>query len=570
MSAPRVALPLPAPALPAVRLAGARTRLRWLIAFLAGALGALAMPPFRLWPVLFVSFPVAVWLIDAVCIGDGARAHRGRLARARLAAACGWWFGFGYFLAGLWWLGSAFLVDADEFLWALPLGVVGLPMVLALFPALGFGLAGALWRPDPWRVPLFAAVLSLAEWLRATQFTGFPWNAFGMAFGQGDGLAQAAALGGLHWLTLLVVFIHAAPATLADTGTRAARLAMPAAAAAVLALVAGYGLWRVPREPAPVEPGVRLRIMQPNIDEAERADAAFRASIIARYAAISAQEGTNGEKLEEATHLIWPESAFPFLVDHTPEALDDIARLLPDGVVLITGAARADMPLPGEERYRFFNAIRVYDSNADGLATYDKVHLVPFGEYLPFDDWLRRLGIRQFVHTPGGFEAGERREALRAPGLPPISALICYEAIFPEEAILQPPSRENRGLLLNLTNDAWFGITPGPYQHFAQSRLRAIEQGLPLVRAANTGISAVIDPFGRPVAPILELGRAGVVDADLPRPLEPTPFVRLHGRAGPILFWISTMCFLAAGLAAPRQRARAGLLPPESHPDLSI
>ncbi len=553
MSAPDSALPPAAPAPPIPWLAGARARVRWLAAFFAGALGALAMPPFGLWPVLFVSLPVAVWLIDAVHAGTGAA----RSARARAAAVCGWWFGFGYFVAGLWWLGSAFLVDADEFLWALPLGVVGLPMVLALFTAAGFALAGALWRPDMWRVPLFVAALALSEWLRATQFTGFPWNAWGMAFGQGDVLAQAAALGGLHWLTLIVLFIHAAPATLADRGSALARLAMPAAAAAALALVAGYGLWRIPAEPVPVQPGVRLRIMQPNIDEAERAEASFRASIIARYGAISMQEGENGARLEDATHLIWPESAFPFLVDHTPEALDDIARMLPEGIVLITGAARAENPLPGEERYRFFNAIRVYDSNAADLATYDKVHLVPFGEYLPFDGLLRQLGVRQFVHTPGGFEAGQSRRALTAPGLPPISALICYEAIFPEEAILQPPEAGNRGLLLNLTNDAWFGMTPGPHQHFAQSRLRAIEQGLPLVRAANTGISAVLDPFGRPVAPVLALGTAGIIDSDLPLPLAPTPFVTLHAAGGAVLYWIGIICCLAAGVAAPAARRDA-------------
>lgn len=550
MNTPRLAMAMAmAPASPILHFTANRARARWLIAFLAGALGALAMPPFGLWPVLFISFPVGVWLIDAA--GEGRALGSGRIAHARAAAMVGWWFGFGYHLAGLWWLGSAFLVDADEFLWALPLGVIGLPMVLALFSAIGFGLAGGLWRTDKWRVLLFAAGLSLAEWLRATQLTGFPWNAYGMAFGQGEVLAQSAALGGLHWLTLLVLFIHAAPATLADRGNAAAHLAMPAAAAVVLALLAAYGSWRIPQDAAPVQPGVRLRIMQPNIAEAERDDASFRASIIARYAAISTQEGANGERLADATHLIWPESAFPFLVDHTPEALDDIAAMLPDGVALVTGAARADPPLPGEERYRFFNAIRVYDSNANSHATYDKVHLVPFGEYLPFDDLLRRLGIRQFVHTPGGFQAGQKREALDVPGLPPVSALICYEAIFPDEAILLSPSSENRGLLLNLTNDAWFGLTPGPYQHFAQSRLRAIEQGLPLVRAANTGISAVVDPFGRPVVQILPLGTSGVIDSDLPLPLDPTPFVKLHSSAGAVLYWIVIICFIVAGIGAP-------------------
>ncbi|WP_414525044.1 apolipoprotein N-acyltransferase [Pseudochelatococcus sp. G4_1912] len=533
--------------------------MRWLVAFSSGALGALAMPPFGLWPILFLTLPVAVWLIDTSMRGTAPIARK-----ATRTALCGWWFGFGYFVAGLWWLGSAFLVDADEFLWALPLGVVGLPMVLGLFTALGFGLSGLIWRNDCWRILLFAAALSVTEWLRATVLTGFPWNAWGMAYGQGEALAQIASLGGLHWLTLLVLFIHAAPATLADKGSTAQRFVMPTVAMVMLALITGFGVWRIPADPSPTQPGIHLRIMQPNIDEAERGEPAFRANVIARYAAISGQKGANGETLADVTHLIWPESAFPFLIDHTPAALEDIAQLLPTNTVLITGAARAELPLPGEQRYRYFNAIRAYDSNGASLATYDKVHLVPFGEYLPLDNLLRKLGIRQFVNSPGGFEAGTAREAMTVPGLPPISPLICYEAIFPDEAILkQPPSISEEpamraGLLLNLTNDAWFGITPGPYQHLAQSRLRAIEQGLPMVRAANTGISAVIDPFGRYVTAPLSLGVSGIIDASLPQPLDDTFYVSVNNRIGAGLYWLSILCFVMIGFLMPRQSEKRG------------
>lgn len=542
---------------PATRLYGlsnARPIMRWLLALSTGALGALAMPPFGIWPILFITLTVAVWLID-ISVDEAAT----RWKNAISAAACGWWLGFGYFLAGLWWLGSAFLVDADEFLWALPLGVIGLPMGLALFTAFGFGLAAAAWRRDCWRILWFAASLSLAEWLRANILTGFPWNEWGMAFGQGEVLAQIASLGGLHWLTLLVLFIHAAPATLADRGSLSQRLAMPIAAAIALLLIAGFGLWRIPAEPSPTQPGIRLRIMQPNIDEVKRLEPTFRSDVMARYRDLSSQIGPEGDKLADITHLIWPESAFPFLLDYTPAALDEIARLLPPGAVLITGAARAEAPLAGEQQYRYFNAIRAYDSDAALIATYDKVHLVPFGEYLPLDSLLRKLGIRQFVHTPGGFEAGKQREALRIPGLPPASALICYEAIFPDEAILNNGTGQpyHEGLLLNLTNDAWFGMTPGPYQHFSQSRLRAIEQGLPLVRAANTGISAVIDPYGRFVTLPLNLGETGIIDASLPQPLDDTFFTFLNGQAGAGLYWMSLICFAVAGIIMHRKAPQA-------------
>lgn len=501
---------------------------RRLSSFMAGAVMALAMPPFGFWPIILISFPVAVWLLDSVA-EDHRSGRVGFWQSLRQAGGLGWWFGFGYFLAGLWWLGSAFLVDADEFLWALPLGVMGLPMMLALFTAVGFMLARLLWQRGPVRILAFTASLTLIEWLRGNILTGFPWNAYGMAFGQDLVLAQGASIGGLWLLTLLAVLVGAAPATLADdtpiNSGSMRRWGMTLLGCLVLAGLAGYGLWRIPTAPMPAVEGVRLRVMQPNISEEERATEAFRTEVLSRYSALSNSTGPDGHELSEITHLIWPESAFPFLVDRSPQALEAIRFMLPPETTLITGAARAEDQLPGENGYRFFNAIRVYDATGRTLQTYDKVHLVPFGEYLPLEDWLRRVGLRQFVHTPGGFQPGLAREALEVRGLPAISPLICYEAIFPDEARIPGPSA---GLILNLTNDAWFGLTPGPHQHFAQSRLRAIEQGLPLVRAANTGISAVIDPYGRPIA-MLPLDNAGVIDSVLPRKIQGTYYLTGHG-----------------------------------------
>jgi apolipoprotein N-acyltransferase len=219
--------------------------------------------------------------------------------------------------------------------------------------------------------------------------------------------------------------------------------------------------------------------------------------------------------------LIWPESAFPFLLAREPDALAQIAELLPPGTVLITGAVRAPELKPGEKLTRALNSVYVIDHDGSILSVYDKVHLVPFGEYLPFQEALEKLGLMQLTKVPGGFIPGDRRRAMEVPRAPRFLPLICYEIIFPGDAV---PRDERPGWLLNLTNDGWFGISTGPYQHLQQARVRAIEQGLPLVRAANTGVSAVIDPFGR-VIKSLPLGTEGILDASLPRPTNPPLYV---------------------------------------------
>jgi apolipoprotein N-acyltransferase len=253
----------------------------------------------------------------------------------------------------------------------------------------------------------------------------------------------------------------------------------------------------------------------------------------------------------DVTHLVWPESAFPFLLHQDPRALAQIAALLPPGVTLITGAARAEEnpdALPGEDGWRYYNALQAVGDDGTILGTYDKAHLVPFGEYLPhvLDSAMRSLGIRQFVHIPGGFTPAEARRTFQVRGLPPIAATICYEAIFPGSIVPEGPEP---GLILNVTNDAWFGDTPGPRQHFAQARLRAVEEGLPLVRDANTGISGVVDPYGRVVAR-MEIGREGVLDSGLPRAIAPPPYRRY----GDVLFLAMLVCCAATALIARRAR----------------
>ncbi|WP_342150659.1 apolipoprotein N-acyltransferase [Methylorubrum sp. SB2] len=525
---------------------------RFGLAVAAGALGALAMPPYGLFPALIVSLTVAVWLIDGATVG-------GSLRRTLLAGAgIGWAWGFGYFTAGLWWLGAAFLVEADQFAWAMPLGVLGLPAVLAVFSALGFAAARLLWSRGPARIAALAVGLAGAEWLRGHLFTGFPWNTLGMALGSNLWTMQAASVIGLYGLTLLAILIAAAPATLATETTARGRLIPSLAALVVLAALAGYGALRLPASPDPTVAGVRLRLIQPNVPQDARFRADIRDEIVGKYLEMS-DRALSPERtgIADVTHLIWPESAFPFLIQRDPQALGRIGAALPEGKQLVTGAARGREPLTRENAV-FHNSILTIGPGGRIGEVYDKVHLVPFGEYLPgpLDAALRAVGLRQFVAVPGGFTPGSRegQRILSVPGLPPVAATICYEAIFPG-AILPPASGDAApavpGLILNLTNDAWFGDTPGPRQHFAQARLRAVEEGLPLVRDANSGISAVVDGHGR-ILGSLPLGTEGVLDSSLPQRL---PGRTLYASLGDLPFALMWLAVLLAALAGRFRRA---------------
>ncbi len=490
---------------------------RALIAAAAGAITTLALPPFNRWPIPFLTFPILVWLIDGSAADD-------RLRGLTAAAVAGWWFGFGYFLAGLYWVGHAFLVDAKTFGWLLPFAVTLLPAGLAFFMAFGAALARLLWTRGAMRVVALAVAITIAEWLRGHLFTGFPWNTFGYALATPLAIAQTASLIGIWGLTFIAVAAYAAPAALADDPADTRRRWLPLALGlGVLVALAGYGFWRLERTPTMLVDGVRLRLMQPNLQQDQRFNYSQRHAVMARYVALSEQaSGSNANGLADVTHLIWPESAFPFFLTREAEALAQIAKLLPTGTVLITGGVRAPETVPTDAITRAYNSIYVLDHDATILSIYDKVHLVPFGEYLPFQDFLERFGLTQLVAVKGGFIPGDRRRAIAVPRAPSLLPLVCYEAVFPGQAI---PRGERPGWMLNLTKDGWFERSPGPYQHLQQARVRAIEEGLPLVRAANTGISAVIDPAGRILAS-LPLGTEGVLDAALPRALPPTPYAR--------------------------------------------
>ncbi len=471
------------------------------LAILAGAIGALALPPFNIFAAMFVSFTLLVWLLD----GATGNAETGR-AGFSSSFWIGWLFGLGYFVCGLWWLGNALLLEAEEFAWAIPLAVLGLPAVLAIFYGLATLLARLVWSDGMGRIAALAAAFGLLEWLRSFVATGFPWNAIGYAAMPVPLMMQSSHVLGILAITPLAVFVFASPALL---GTR--RGAWPGLLLAGTLLFAhlGYGAFRLYVDPPKEgDTTVTVRLVQPSIDQSQKMENTDRIGIFEKHLALTAAAPEEGSKRPDV--VVWPETSVPFILTENPDALVRIGDVLQDGQILLTGAVRAEERGAGQPPL-YYNSVYMIDDKGQILGASDKVHLTPFGEYVPFEDLLRQVGIEELISLPGGFTAASSRMPLKLPSGIGLYPLICYEAIFPGEVA---SDLAGASAILNVTNDAWFGATPGPYQHFLQSRLRAVETGVPLIRVANNGISAVIDPLGR-IVQGLSLNTVGAVDATL-------------------------------------------------------
>jgi apolipoprotein N-acyltransferase len=522
---------------------------RALTAFAAGAVSAAAMAPFFVSPVLFVTLPVLVWLID----GASADSRRALFLRA---ASAGWWFGFGYFLLGLFWIGEAFLVEAEVFAWLMPFAVLLLPAGLALFTGLAAGAACLAWPPGIARVLVVAVALALAEWLRGHVLTGFPWNVLGYALTWPLPMMQSASVLGIYGLTLLCVAVFAGPVVLiADVapGASRKRVLVRAVALAIVPLLMLYGLgaWRLSNNPTTMLDGVRIRIVQASVPQRDKWRPEKQREIFEDQLALSRRDAAGQQDdLAGITHLIWPEAAMPFLPLEHPEALAAIGALLPSGTQLLSGALRLKHRPAGElgGGREGYNSLMVFGDQGNLEQTYDKIHLVPFGEYLPMQTLLESIGLEQLTRWRGGFATGPvPRPLLSIPGLPPAAALICYEAIFPT-AIVQGQQRP--GLLINVTNDGWFGDTTGPWQHFHQARVRAVEEGLPIIRAANNGVSAIVDGQGRVVA-MLSLNARGVIDSRIPASIA----APVYATAGDSTFVVLALIFLVAAVVISKRRS---------------
>jgi len=504
---------------------------RLAVAFFAGVAGALALAPVYALPLMAAAFSVLILLLDGAAAAPKPK---------RSAFISGWAFGFGYFLAGLYWMAFSFFVQAEEFAWMAPLAVMGIPAFLSLFTGAVCLIAIHFWRPGWRRIALFAAIWVLGEYARGHVLTGLPWNLTGQALAGSAISAQTAAWYGAYGLSLVAVLIAAAPAAWLGAGLPARRALLGGALSmGAAALLLAVGAIRLQAWETPGAPEAFVRIVQPNIPQREKIDPDFWRRNFDRQLALSAE----GLPAQGRIFVIWPENAAP-LLDEARSALGDLTHALPPNAVLLAGAVRREISADGDTKY--YNSIAITPHTGQGrqvVTFYDKHHLVPFGEYLPLQGFLRAVGLAQLAPYEDGFTAGAGPRVMNAGG-PSFAPLICYEAIFPGALY---PRGERPQWLLTVTNDAWFGDTSGPRQHLDMARLRAIESGLPMARAANTGISALIDAKGR-ILKRVPLYEAGRIDAALPRALPRT----LYDRAGDWLFLTMIVLCLTAALAPIR------------------
>jgi apolipoprotein N-acyltransferase len=484
---------------------------RYGLAFLLGVGAAAALPPVDMSPLLLVAFVGLLWLEEGS-------------ARPSASFGLGYIFGFGFFLAGLYWIAAALFVDIATFWWLVPIAALGLPAAFALYTGSAVLLVNLatnhLRLPGTARIVLFAIAWTATEWVRGHAFTGLPWNLIGSTWSGGFpgaiAMLQTAAWVGIYGLSFVTVLAASLPALLGASPQppiSTARRWAPAIAAVFLILAPGI-LGTVQLIMSPItDTGIWLRLVQPSIPqttkwEPKAAEANFR-----RLLSLSAAPAPH-----PITAVVWPEAAIPFLLDRDAAHRREIAAIAPERGYVITGALRGNPP--PDPVARIWNSIEVLDTSGDVVTYYDKAHLVPFGEYIPMRDVLpfKKITAGSIDLSPG---IGPHTIAL--PGLPPFAALICYEAIFPGMTV---DEAERPAWILNVTNDAWYGRSSGPYQHLASARTRSVEEGLPMIRVANSGVSAVIDTVGR-VRARIDLDTIGYADVVLPALRGPTLYARV-------------------------------------------
>ena len=502
-----------------------------LLLFVAGAVSALAMAPYHLWPLLAVGLIVLMWSVD--------RAHgkgRGLLA----AFSRGFMFGLGYFLAGTFWLSFAFITRGPEYIPLIPLALPLFSSFLALYWGGAMVLYKVLRHRSAWRILGFAASIALFEWLRAHLFSGLPWNLPAYAWPAGGAVSQAASWFGIYGLTLLTVLVLVSPAVAVGRGNPVPRLLPPLAGMIILTILVAAGSSRIPDGPSPVRDNVTLRIVQLALTQEEKwAPGGFYLAR-QRYLELTGQPG-----IENVTHVLWAEGALPsYFVLRDAETLNLIDEALPPDVLLLAGVNRAVEVAGREGEYVFHNSLTVMDFGGltPRFSQYDKALLVPFGEFIPFATLIDSIGFSSFARQQ--FTAGPGQQIMDTGRAGRMMPLICYEAIFPNYLQGAP---ERPDWLYNLSNDAWFGETSGPAQHLIQAQYRSIESGLPMVRTAVRGISGVIDPFGRMAVRIERLDE-GAHDVALPLSIGATPYTRW----GDWPFWVVCLGFLA-GIFCLRQ-----------------
>jgi apolipoprotein N-acyltransferase len=523
---------------PLCRLANELTGLsgwrRYGIAFLLGITAAAALPPVDLSPLLIVAFPGILWLDEGSSCSSA-------------SFGLGYAFGFGFFVAGLYWISGALFVDIATFWWLVPIAVFGIPAVLSLYAGIVFlitNIASKYLRLSKTaRIFGFAIAWTSAEWIRGHAFTGLPWNLIGSTWSGGFPGAIAVlqcvawtGIYGLSFITVLAVSLLALVGVSSRVPISARQRWAPAILAVLLVLIPGsWGALRLQMFPI-ADTKIWLRVVQPSIPQTMKWEPGAAERNLRRLLSLSGAPSAHS-----LTAIVWPEAATPFLLERDATVRRKIAAIVPDKGYLITGALRGS-PTLGPV-VQMWNSIEVLNVAGDIVARYDKAHLVPFGEYVPMRNFL---SLKKITAGSIDLSAGPGPHTITLAGLPPFAGAVCYEAIFPGAIVNQ---QERPDWILNLTNDAWYGRSSGPFQHLASARTRTIEEGLPMVRVANNGISAVIDAAGR-VRGRINLDTIGYADFALPAPGGPTFYSRAGDWSLVVLLLLGSVPVIAASLRA--------------------
>ncbi|WP_332065348.1 apolipoprotein N-acyltransferase [Bartonella sp. CB189] len=505
---------------------------RWkqqMLVFLCGAFTSFALPPFYFTPICFLTFPIFIVLLDTI---KAIQTNKKRLLF--YALSCGS-FGFGYFISSLWWLSNALLVDSVTFGWAIPFAILGPPIYLSIYWFFSGFIVGLLWTKGIGRFFVLAFALGLAEWLRAILFTGFPWNSLGYTAMPTPMLMQSDVIIGLYGMNILAVLIYSLPTVLLTNEKKKLALSLCLSLIFFHSVFGFYRLNTAPNIEHYQKSRYWVRIIQPSVPQDQKLNNATSEAILAAHMNLSATP--IADHTPEPDFIIWPEASLPYIINYSSALTTHIASLLKPKQWAIIGAVRTNNDSFNSQT-QYFNTIATINAKGDILHTSDKLHLVPFGEYLPYKNLLNKIGLHILSDNIGGYSAANVRETVMMPNGFSYLPLICYEIIFPNEMTFQGPSPQ---AIINVTNDAWFGLTPGPHQHLQQAQLRAIELGIPLIRAANNGISAVIDSYGRIIA-YLKQNAVGVIDSPIPSPIIPIWSNEYRRFSTFILFILMLLC----------------------------
>ncbi len=483
-------------------------------ALVLGVLSALAFAPIFILPAFMISFALAFKIAD-------------NLPSYKKVCAFGYWFGFAHFVIGLYWIGNALLVDFVSFGWLYPITIMSIGAFFGLFAIPSFIIwhfmrSGNLYV----KVLSFACVWVLAEWLRSFFLTGFPWNMLGTVFAFHDAYIQTASIWGTYGLSFIAVLLVGCVYAMFSNKISIGFTAL----LGIIIALSTFGFWRISTYDA-VSSDIKIRMVQPSIPQSMKWKSSELESNFFEYVNLSKKEG-----LEQVDFVIWGETALPFDIRYRSEYKEFIKDAIPDNGYLVTGVVRFEL---FDNYYSPYNSMYVIDKNADIVNFYDKNHLVPFGEYIPFRKHLPNW-VRPITNNIADFATSEKFKNIKLNNYPDFGGLICYEIIFPDNVVNRNAKPK---WLVVLTNDGWYGKSSGPYQHLVAAQMRAVEEGITIVRSANSGISAIVSPMGQ-ILNKIDLHEKGYLDVFLPKNIEINTLYSHIGSTGIVLSVVLILCFL--------------------------